>query len=316
MSYSFLIIFLITFFKDEIIYILNYFFNVNIILENHYFKLTIYYINKYILDQLVLYFIIYFIFTYFSIDITHIQFDFATDSPVDSHSSSSNSSNSSTANNVNPDDKTAGQMTTDFAKRGLVNASAAKVGYQAYKACPQHLGVKIAVGFAACALTAAAAHSGVQMAEHYVKPYMETAQNKIDELANQAKPHVENIKDKIVNVFNKPNTLIPLVSSNTNINLKDFPFSLLNDVQVINTCILIFSIVILNSYIVKYCRKYWLSLEQKLPNNKIGVVLKFFVNRYFNIWQNVSNPIIIFSTIMILFGSLVNLISLIVINSY
>ena len=74
--------------------------------------------------------------------------------------------------------------------------------------------------------------------------------------------------------------------SNNNLNIisnlsdryNDFPLNLLPEIDQLATAELMFLFIILNIFIVKYITT--LDYNKYMPNNKIGKILKFFINRY------------------------------------
>ena len=82
---------------------------------------------------------------------------------------------------------------------------------------------------------------------------------------------------------------LELINNNLDIvnNLSDrynnFPLNLLPEINQLVTAELIFLFVILNVFIAQYITK--IDYNKYIPDNKLGNILKVFINRYINIWS-------------------------------
>nr|YP_009739468.1 hypothetical protein [Tricholoma saponaceum]QIC20312.1 hypothetical protein [Tricholoma saponaceum] len=104
---------------------------------------------------------------------------------------------------------------------------------------------------------------------------------------------------KILNSNNSSNNNNNLnIISNLNDNrvaLNDFPLNLLPEINQLATAELMFLFIILNIFIVKYITS--LDYNKYIPNNKIGTILKFLINRYIILWSNSVKILLIVSWI-------------------
>ena len=115
------------------------------------------------------------------------------------------------------------------------------------------------------------------------------------------------ILSKILNSSNNnsnsnSNSYIGNLFSNSNSDLlnnkfSDFPLNLLIEVNKLVDVELLFLIIILNIYIVKYLNK--INYNKYLPNNKLGKYLTIILNRYIYLWNFSSNFILVISWIML-----------------
>ena len=85
--------------------------------------------------------------------------------------------------------------------------------------------------------------------------------------------------------------------SNNNLNDKfnDFPLNLLPEINQLATAELMFLIIILNIFIVNYITS--IDYNKYIPNNKVGNILKYFINRYITLWSKSNKFLLIFSLI-------------------
>lgn len=93
-----------------------------------------------------------------------------------------------------------------------------------------------------------------------------------------------------------------IVSNNEAINLDNFPLNLLPEISKLLTAQLIFLLVILNIYFVKYLISK--DIYVYLPANKFGTLMTFFLKRYISIWSQTSDYLFIFSFVFLLFCSI------------
>jgi hypothetical protein len=107
--------------------------------------------------------------------------------------------------------------------------------------------------------------------------------------------------NKILNSNNTSNNnktqnftnLIDNLTSFNNNNLNEYPLNLLPEINQLATAELMFLFVILNIYIVKYITT--IDYNKYIPNNKIGNILKLFINRYIMIWSKSIKLLLIIS---------------------
>lgn len=85
------------------------------------------------------------------------------------------------------------------------------------------------------------------------------------------------------------------IISNLNDRFNDFPFSLIPEINQLATAELMFLFIILNIFIVKYITS--LDHNKYLPNNKVGNILKSFINRYIILWSKSVKVLLIVSWI-------------------
>jgi hypothetical protein len=95
-------------------------------------------------------------------------------------------------------------------------------------------------------------------------------------------------------------TMLSLIPNQTNLNI--FPYNLLPDMYLMNTCCIGLFAVILNIIIVEYIQginilKY---LPSIIKHSRIYFLIEFFFNRYINIWNKSKKPILIVSLICII----------------
>lgn len=102
---------------------------------------------------------------------------------------------------------------------------------------------------------------------------------------------------KLLNSNNSNNNNNNLnIISNLNDNrvaLNDFPLNLLPEINQLATAELMFLFIILNIFIVKYITS--LDYNKYIPNNKVGNILKFFINRYIILWSKSVKVLLIVS---------------------
>jgi hypothetical protein len=89
--------------------------------------------------------------------------------------------------------------------------------------------------------------------------------------------------NKTQNFLDLANTII---DNNNNLDtiidkFQDFPLNLLSDVNQLVTAELLFLSVILNVFIAQYITK--IDFNKYISDNRIGKILKMFINRYINI---------------------------------
>ncbi len=99
-------------------------------------------------------------------------------------------------------------------------------------------------------------------------------------------------------------------SIHSNINLDVFPYNLLSDMLILNSCCIGFFMVIFNILIVDHIKN--INILNYLPNfiksTKLYTIIEFFFNRYIKIWNMSKKPILIISLICIIINlSLVQL---------
>jgi hypothetical protein len=95
-------------------------------------------------------------------------------------------------------------------------------------------------------------------------------------------------------------TMLTLIPNQTNLNI--FPYNLLPDMYLMNTCCIGLFAVILNIIIVEYIQginilKY---LPSIIKHSRIYFLIEFFFNRYIIIWNKSKKPILIISLICII----------------
>lgn len=83
------------------------------------------------------------------------------------------------------------------------------------------------------------------------------------------------------------------IISNLSYKYNDFPLNLLPEINQLATAELMFLIIILNVFIVKYI--ITLDYNKYIPNNKIGKILKLLINRYIIIWSKSAQLLLIIS---------------------
>ena len=75
--------------------------------------------------------------------------------------------------------------------------------------------------------------------------------------------------------------------------INEFPLSLIPEINQLATAELMFLLIILNIFIVKYITT--LDFNKYLPNNKVGNILKKIINRYIWLWSKSVNIMLIVS---------------------
>ena len=65
--------------------------------------------------------------------------------------------------------------------------------------------------------------------------------------------------------------------------LNEFPLNLLPEINQLATAELMFLLIILNIFIVKYITS--LDYNKYIPNNKIGIFIDFAIKRYIKVWK-------------------------------
>lgn len=85
------------------------------------------------------------------------------------------------------------------------------------------------------------------------------------------------------------------IISNLNDRFNDFPLNLLPEINQLATAELMFLLIILNIFIVKYITS--LDYNKYIPNNKVGNILKIFINRYIILWSKSVKLLLIVSWI-------------------
>lgn len=78
-----------------------------------------------------------------------------------------------------------------------------------------------------------------------------------------------------------------------NNNYNDIPLNLLPEINQLVTAELMFLFIILNIFIVRYINT--VNYNKFIPNNKIGNILKFLINRYLTIWSKSVTFLLIIS---------------------
>jgi hypothetical protein len=118
------------------------------------------------------------------------------------------------------------------------------------------------------------------------------------------------VKDTII----KSNKFILDIFTNnsihSNINLDVFPYNLLSDMLILNSCCIGLFIVIFNLLVVDHIKN--INILSYLPNfiksSKLYTIIEFFFNRYIKIWNMSKKPILIICLICIIINlSLVQL---------
>ena len=87
---------------------------------------------------------------------------------------------------------------------------------------------------------------------------------------------------------------MPDVTNNID-KFNEFPLNLLPEINQLATAELMFLFIILNIFIVKYITS--LDYNKYIPNNKIGNILQFFINRYIMLWSKSVKLLLIISWI-------------------
>lgn len=85
------------------------------------------------------------------------------------------------------------------------------------------------------------------------------------------------------------------IINNLNDRFNEFPLSLIPEINQLATVELMFLFIILNIFIVKYITS--LDYNKYLSNNKVGNILKFFINRYIILWSKSVKILLIVSWI-------------------
>ena len=284
-------------FMNEIISFLNLFFNTGIVLNNRYFKGLINFIFNNSIRKVVLIVLLYTIFIYFLNDFIFDGSLYATDNPVDSSSTSSNTSPNKTWSETLLDK---GKEAIDAVTTIAITSAAIKGGVKLAEKCPAHIGVgaKVVVGCAACLTLAGTAQAGIlvgtAVANEVLSP---TAAETIQQMRNNA-------KDKtITKLIELTSTVYSSYITKHNVDLTQYPFSLLTPIMLLNKACIMSTMVILNSYIVNFIKS--LNIERFFPDNKIGNIFRFMLNKYFTIWEQVSKILILISIFNLLWSSLV-----------
>lgn len=95
-------------------------------------------------------------------------------------------------------------------------------------------------------------------------------------------------------------TMITVIPNQNHVNI--FPYNLLSDMYLMNTCCIGLLIVIFNIILVEYIQP--INLLKYLPSiikhSRIYFLIEFFFNRYINIWNKSKKPILIVSIICII----------------
>jgi len=107
-------------------------------------------------------------------------------------------------------------------------------------------------------------------------------QNFIDCFVNLRSSYLEGVNN------NKLNTI-----SNLSDKYNDFPLNLLPEINQLATAELMFLVIILNIFIVKYITT--IDYKKYIPNNTVGKILNFFINRYIILWSKSVKLLLIVS---------------------
>src|ERR1700704_1788202 len=95
-------------------------------------------------------------------------------------------------------------------------------------------------------------------------------------------------------------TMVTLIPNHSHLNI--FPYSLLPDMFIMNSCCIGFFVIILNIILVEYIQP--MNLLNYLPSiikdSKIYFLIEFFFNRYITIWNKSKKTILIVSLICII----------------
>lgn len=109
----------------------------------------------------------------------------------------------------------------------------------------------------------------------------------------------DNNTKKLINWFdgliNNNNLNIISNLNDSSVALKEYPFNLLPEINQLVTAELMFLFIILNIFIVKYITS--IDYNKYIPNNKVGNILKFFINRYIILWSKSFKLLLIISWI-------------------
>jgi hypothetical protein len=85
------------------------------------------------------------------------------------------------------------------------------------------------------------------------------------------------------NTNNNINWFDGLSNNNLNDKFNDFPLNLLPEINQLVTAELMFLFIILNIFVVKYI--ITVDYNKYIANNKVGNILKYFINRYIMLWS-------------------------------
>ena len=91
------------------------------------------------------------------------------------------------------------------------------------------------------------------------------------------------------------------IIENSKINFEEFPLNLLLDINNLITFEMVFITCIINVFIVKKIIQLDLIQKLPLPANRLGNLIKYFINRYINIWKNHGEKFTIFCFVFLSF---------------
>jgi hypothetical protein len=100
------------------------------------------------------------------------------------------------------------------------------------------------------------------------------------------------------NLQNKGNNSLEIINDLTD-KFTDFPLNLLPEINQLISAELIFLVIIFNVYSVEYITK--IDYNKYIPDNRLGKIIKLFINRYIKIWSKSSKILLIISWIGLFF---------------
>ena len=267
------------------------------LIKNNYLgqSVNVYYLRFIILNYLTIviiltciFFTIFMLLSYFEINIfildkSFFDMDFynlMSDSNNAGNDKSINANGTINVNNTNFNVSIPASSLNNFAAAASVSgggALALKVAQQV----PGGPGVKAVAGAATWLATQAATAGMSQILNANNSGGSKSSQKLIESLYVLS-------NDTTGSINNNLNTI-----NNLNERFNDFPLSLIPEINQLATAELMFLLIILNIFIVKYITS--LDYNKYIPNNKIGNILKKIINRYIMLWSKSVNIMLIVS---------------------
>jgi|ERR1700709_403870 len=272
MLYIIILFFILGIFHSNIIYLINFILKHPRIISksfSHYFYINIFsFIFKYIFYLYLIYTLYNFLFFYIHFDETFINniILLSFDDLVNLSTNEYNINNNNTTNIYLAD------KVIEHVPKAIATYGAYKAGMSIAKNAPTLSG-KIITAALVAGTTASAVSFGTILGENLAKDIF---------------------KNKFL--F----TMATLINNNHHLNI--YPYSLLPDMFIMNSCCIGFFIIILNIILVEYIKN--MNLLNYLPsiikNSRLYLIIEFFFNRYITIWNKSKKPILIISLIFII----------------